>query len=55
VKEKWNQSTGDDLDGRPDQLEGKIQQRSGLAVVELSSVEFTGARAQPGLLVGTRR
>jgi uncharacterized protein YjbJ (UPF0337 family) len=37
-KEHWNQSTDDDLHvigGRRDQLEGKIQQRCGLAVVEL--------------------
>jgi uncharacterized protein YjbJ (UPF0337 family) len=34
-KDKWNQSTDDDLDGRRDQLEGKSQQRCGLAVVEL--------------------
>jgi uncharacterized protein YjbJ (UPF0337 family) len=34
VKEKWGQSADDDLDvigGRRDRLEGKIQQRCGLA------------------------
>ena len=34
VKEKWGQLTDDDLDvinGRRDQLEGRIQQRYGLA------------------------
>jgi uncharacterized protein YjbJ (UPF0337 family) len=34
VKEKWGKLTDDDLDvinGRRDQLEGKIQQRYGLA------------------------
>ena len=36
MKEKWGQLTDDDLDvinGRRDQLEGKIQQRYGLAKV----------------------
>jgi uncharacterized protein YjbJ (UPF0337 family) len=52
VKEKWGKLTNDDLDvinGRRDQLEGKIQERYGIAKEKVRSDVDTWLRSLPGL------
>jgi uncharacterized protein YjbJ (UPF0337 family) len=54
VKEKWGQLTDDDLDvinGRRDQLEGKIQQRYGLAKTRSRRTSMTGSPLSAGDLI----
>ena len=50
VKEKWGKLTNDDLDvinGRRDQLEGKIQERYGIAKDQVRSDVDTWLRSLP--------
>ena len=50
VKEKWGKLTNDDLDvinGRRDQLEGKIQERCGIAKDQVRSDVDTWLKSLP--------
>ena len=50
VKEKWGKLTDDDLDvinGRRDQLEGKIQERYGIAKDQVRSDVDTWLKSMP--------
>ena len=51
VKEKWGKLTDDDLttiNGKRDQLEGKIQERYGLAKDQVRRTSTTGTGRSPG-------
>ena len=51
IKEKWGKLTDDDLsviNGRRDQLEGKIQERYGLAKDHIRRMLMTGTAVKSG-------